>query len=297
MLGPQDIQNSVKRSAYGPRKGGGAANKAARRRQDAPKLVSKTPSIDGDLDERHEAELARRSSTRTPSESVFSFQDYRAKDYFVLEAARCSPTPDERLVCDALAALANGAGGSIGRVATEPSHSAGAPARASPPPAMACTVEEAEIGRLSRKAESWVSPFQDEFVDSTFTHLPEGVAPLTVFQKESLRTTGTIGLLTPVQSAQMRVATLNAGALTPPTPEEAAGWLYQQRPANWSVLDHTRGFEMIQWRTGIFKAHRRARLAGEVLDDMPRWTQLDDVVCEADSARPYSPTDDHRSEF
>lgn len=80
--------------------------------------------------------------------------------------------------------------------------------------------------------------------------------------------TGTIGLLTPVQSAQMRVAALNVGELTPPTPEEATGWLYQARTANWSILDHTRCFEMIRWRTGILKAQRQARRAGEVFNSM-----------------------------
>ncbi|KAJ7046228.1 hypothetical protein C8F04DRAFT_1173184 [Mycena alexandri] len=231
-------------------------------------------------------------------------RDYRAREYYILEegqptaqpraeselpgvgSGRCSLTRDERLACDALAALAHGVGSSIGLVTVEQEPHPDAPTHVSRKGSL--TVNEALRGRLTVKGESsWVSPFQDEFLDSTFTDLPAGVAPLTVGQMESLRATGAIGLLTPVQSAQMRVAALNAGELTKPTAEEAAGWLSQPRAANWSILGHTRGFETILWRTGILKAERRARCAGEAFNNMPQWTGLDDVMdADAPAVKP-----------
>ncbi|KAJ7776200.1 hypothetical protein B0H16DRAFT_1712577 [Mycena metata] len=268
-----------------------AAIKAAKPRHEPPKYVSKTPSIDADLEERPAS-----SSTQTRSESAFTFQDYRAADYFLLEEAqahqrrrgeselpgvgsgRCSPTPDERLACAALTALAQHTGGSIRRVLGEQHHNVDPPHNAnSVARSTFLDANQLEGSCLATEAQaSWVSPFQDDFIESIFTDLPAGVAPLTAGQMESLRATGTIGLLTPVQSAQMRVAALNSREFTAPTADETAGWLYGGREANWSILDHTRGFEIVRWRTGILKAKRRARQDGEISNDMPQWIGLDD---------------------
>ncbi|KAJ7739352.1 hypothetical protein B0H16DRAFT_1465308 [Mycena metata] len=255
-----------------------AATKAARRRRDPPKRATSSASIHIQPEERHDEAPTCLSSTEVLSNSAhsFQFQDYRATDYLILAEAeamppprgisevprvgsvRCSPTPDERLACDALTALAHGAGNDMRRAHIQEHDTADPPTR-----------------HESTRAV-WISPFQDDFIDSVFTELPPGVAPLTAAQTESLRTTGAVGLLTPVQAAQMRVATLNARELTPPSAEEAAHWLYRGRTANWSILDHTRGFEIVRWRTGILKAKRRARWEGEVFYDMPQWTGLDD---------------------
>ncbi|KAJ7023218.1 hypothetical protein C8F04DRAFT_1193679 [Mycena alexandri] len=329
---PLGIRNSVKRSAceayndgvWGSAQGSifwrnvpiSAAAKAAKWRREPPKYVSKTPSVNTPLEERHDEERPGSSSTQARSESPFTFQDYRATDYFILDevqprtppraeselpgvgSGRYSPTPDERLACDALTALAQRPRCVAYRHRTQCALTAGEQCSTNPQqntdiPALhvSLAADKGEESRLPREPHShraelsWVSangvlsnvsPFQDAFIDSTFTELPPSVAPLTATQAESLRATGAIGLLTPVQAAQMQVATLNARELTPPTTSEAAAWLYQRCAANWGVLDHTRGFEIIRWRTGILKAERRARLAGEVFVGMPQWTGLDD---------------------
>ncbi|KAJ7037096.1 hypothetical protein C8F04DRAFT_1180817 [Mycena alexandri] len=270
------------------------AAKAAKGRRDPAKRAHSSASVDTHPEERRDEAPICPSSTEVRSDSgfTFQFQDYRATDYLILEDAqpntppralsevpgvgsvRYSPTPDERLACDALAALAHGTVSDIGLTIEADYHSrVDAQKHVSDDTPVSIAINEADRAWL---ATTWVSPFQDDFIDSTFTELPAGVAPLTASQMESLRVKGTIGLLTPVQSAQMRVVSLNTGKLTAPTAADAGGWLYQKRTANWSILDHTRGFEMIRWRTGILKAQRRARLAGEVLNDMPQWTGIDD---------------------
>ncbi|KAJ7030881.1 hypothetical protein C8F04DRAFT_1186357 [Mycena alexandri] len=277
-----------------------ATTKAVRRRRDPPKQTPSIDRFDAEVHNPPSEDAAPNGPSQALSQSTLSFRDYRARDYLILEDARattpvraeselpgagssrCSPTPDEWLACDALAALADG--GLLGAGVTDTrslgmEHRLGgksidSPA-APPPPNTANGAQGLRLNTIDAQS-SWASPSQDNFIDATLTDLPAGVTPLTAIQIESLRATGAIGVLTPVQLAQMRVAALNAGDLTVPTSEEAAGWL-QRHCADWSILDHLQGFEIVRWRTGILKAQRRARLAGEILDGMP-WTALDDVV-------------------
>ncbi|KAJ7028087.1 hypothetical protein C8F04DRAFT_1188921 [Mycena alexandri] len=282
-----------------------ATTKAARRCRDPPKQTPSINSINTKLHNPPSEDAAPNAPSQALSQSTLSFQDYRARDYFILEDARatapvrveselpgagsgrCSPTPDKWLACDALAALADG--GLLGAAVTDTrslgmEHRLGgknidSPA-APPPPNAANGAQGLHLNTIDAQS-SWASVSQDNSIDATLTDLPAGVTPLTAIQIESLRATGATGVLTLVQLAQMRVAALNVGDLTAPTSEEAARWL-QRHCADWSILDHLRGFEIIRWRTGILKAQRRARLTGEIFDSM-LGTAPDDVVRGSDT--------------
>ncbi|KAJ7169285.1 hypothetical protein C8R43DRAFT_945231 [Mycena crocata] len=97
-------------------------------------------------------------------------------------------------------------------------------------------------------------------------NLPSGVTPLNGLQSLALRITGDIGPLTVVQAAQIQVAERNSGTLTPPTPDDASRWRVRGTFVTdlWSYSDLTRKEVATgRWRSNVFSALRRARLAGE----------------------------------
>ncbi|KAJ7024214.1 hypothetical protein C8F04DRAFT_1270540 [Mycena alexandri] len=111
-----------------------------------------------------------------------------------------SPTPEERIACDALADLANG-----GRCTDAASYSADS---------KSSTVLSSPLSTCMAFSNTKVST----------PRLPPGVAPLTRRQVISVRNTGTVGHLTHVQSAQMRVALINCSPPLPTTQEQRSQW-------------------------------------------------------------------------
>ncbi|KAJ7130021.1 hypothetical protein C8R43DRAFT_957229 [Mycena crocata] len=100
--------------------------------------------------------------------------------------------------------------------------------------------------------------------------LPPGVTPLNRLQEVALRITGDVGPVTVVQAAQIEVAELNSGELSTPTPEDVANWRVPGRLVStlWSWQDLTKKeIAMGQWRVAVCKAIRRARLAGEKVEE------------------------------
>ncbi|KAJ7113723.1 hypothetical protein C8R43DRAFT_961506 [Mycena crocata] len=132
----------------------------------------------------------------------------------------------------------------------------------------------AEINSLRYRSGSVPAfPLEDRAIQyrmpNGITALPAGVTPLSQMQEISLRVTGSVGELTPVQAAQIQVAKLNSGKLTPHAPDDAILWLSGGRQ---SLREWAGTRRMVTWHTGVLKAKRRARKAGytdaaEVLQD------------------------------
>ncbi|KAJ6518327.1 hypothetical protein C8R47DRAFT_1062843 [Mycena vitilis] len=178
----------------------------------------------------------------------YSFQDPRARSD-VDRGADCqrdvsempvmgttgSPTPDECLAATALAELAEGEGVI--------------------PPAL--------------KGSSLMVPYfppnytlgnSPMAVAARAGELPAGVTPLSRLQGLKLYY-GHMVELSPVQSAQIYVAELNTGALTPPTDAEATEWGIRGDTATWGCLTYGQGHAVTVWRTTVCKAIRAERIA------------------------------------
>ncbi|KAJ7033053.1 hypothetical protein C8F04DRAFT_1184523 [Mycena alexandri] len=168
-----------------------AAEKRARRRRcDPPKALKKAVE--------HVQEAQQADDISLPP-SDLSFRDFRAPSYISFPTlprgeseepmlgTTGSPSPDELIACDALADLAQGG--------PRLDH-AGVPVARSKAASLSNVTASLRLSARCRVA--WRRP--------------------------PLQATGTFGLLTHVQSAQMRVALMNREPPHPPTPEERSRW-------------------------------------------------------------------------
>ncbi|KAJ7022488.1 hypothetical protein C8F04DRAFT_1194485 [Mycena alexandri] len=160
-------------------------------------------------------------------------RDYRARHLSFPTLARdtseepsvgtvASPTPDERIACDALADLAKG-----GHRADAGSHS----------------------------AHSQSSTVLSAPTKVSTARLPPGLAPLTRRQVISVGNTGAVGYLTRVQFAQMRVALINRTPPLPTTQEQRSRWA-EPLPRGFDraeALDDARFAALYDWRHKVAK--------------------------------------------
>ncbi|KAJ7733636.1 hypothetical protein B0H16DRAFT_1732185 [Mycena metata] len=208
-----------------------AAVKARRRRHDPPKPRKKPVAIE------------EQTECDSPPPSEIAFRDFRASSYLsfptlVRDASEepiigsvASPTPEERIACDALADLANG-----GHRTDTTSHSA-----------------DSKSPTLLSARFSTCTTFTDTKISAA--RLPPGVAPLTRTQVISVRDTGTVGHLTRVQSAQMRVAIINRSPPVPPTQEQRSRWAQPPPPGfdRAEAMDEARFDALYDWRHRVAK--------------------------------------------
>ncbi|KAJ7036395.1 hypothetical protein C8F04DRAFT_1257959 [Mycena alexandri] len=202
-----------------------AAVKARRRCRDPPKPPKKVVAAE---------EHAQAENDSLPPSDI-TFNDFRAASYLSFpDLARDaseepiigtagSPSPDERIACDALAALAQGGP----------------------------YVDKAHETASSDSARS--TTFTDSKVSAA--RLPSGVAPLTRTQVISVQSTGAVGRLTHVQSAQMRVALMNRTPPLPATPELRSRWAEPPLAGfdRLEAMDEGRFSALNHWRHGVAK--------------------------------------------
>ncbi|KAJ6457760.1 hypothetical protein C8R47DRAFT_1081925 [Mycena vitilis] len=247
-----------------------AAIKSKRRRGDGLKPTTA---------ESKEAEPDRCHPAKSVSDS-YSFQDPRARSYLhdgagfdredsemPVAGTTGSPTRDERLAVTALAELAEGAGvlppglnrleiaGNDGVTREDQGDSGDS------------VLERAM--QLSSLGSSLVAPYfppnywlgdTPMAVAARAGKLPAGVAPLSRLQALKLYY-GHMVDLSPVQSAQIYVAELNTGALTPPTDTEAVEWNARPQTTAWDCVTYRQGRAVLIWRTQVCKAVRAERIA------------------------------------
>ncbi|KAJ7147713.1 hypothetical protein C8R43DRAFT_953070 [Mycena crocata] len=198
-----------------------------------------------------------------------------------------SPTSDEQIACVALAKLAEGAAGRsessasahfrILSIANQLLSSHDTPSVDSVlHRQMRESSDECDFGRgpsllekIDRLSSGW-SASSAAFADDRttkyptpqgITSLPAGVTPLTNIQEISLRVTGWVGALTPVQAAQLEVAKLNSGTLTRPTSEDAKQWGGSEHGRQ-TLIEWSGSRRLVEWHLGVLRAKRWARKAG-----------------------------------
>ncbi|KAJ7167290.1 hypothetical protein C8R43DRAFT_1121727 [Mycena crocata] len=172
-----------------------------------------------------------------------------------------SPTSDECLVLDALAQLAEGVGRTpLGSQKEAPGNNWG------PHSIDSSIIRKAD--QLSSHSSDAHSPYRPA------VSLAYGQGPakgdLPSRQSVALQTTGDIGPLSMVQTAQILVAELNSGGLTPATPDDARKWgisgpLTINRCAH--VFLTRKEVSISRWRMTVYTAVQRARQEGVVADD------------------------------
>ncbi|KAJ7616998.1 hypothetical protein DFH06DRAFT_1145327 [Mycena polygramma] len=91
-------------------------------------------------------------------------------------------------------------------------------------------------------------------------NLPSGVTALSRVQEIEVRCTGCVSQLTPVQSAQIFVAELNARELTAPTAAEVVQWGVRPDLRSWDHVSYLQGRNINGWRVAVCKAQRAERL-------------------------------------
>ncbi|KAJ6457564.1 hypothetical protein C8R47DRAFT_1247123 [Mycena vitilis] len=235
-----------------------ASVKAKRRRWDGPK---------------HTRTRSAEPEPQVEDDSVpdgYSFQDPRARSdlqggadqerdisEMPVMGTTGSPTPDECLAATALAELAEGEGEGV---IHGPENQAGS---------RDSVLERAM--QLSSVESSLMAPYfppnyalgeTPMAVAARAGELPAGVTPLSRLQGLKLHY-GHMVELSPVQSAQIYVAELNTGALTPPTDAEAAQWGLRPDTATWGCLTYGQGHAVTVWRTTVCKAIRAERIDRE----------------------------------
>ncbi|KAJ6463596.1 hypothetical protein C8R47DRAFT_1079886 [Mycena vitilis] len=251
------------------------ALKLYRRRWDPPKggQVVLEPAVDlsEPSGERSELEVSDAHSFRDPRALYdLSFEPGLARDDSEEPEAGTSnaPTPQERLACSALAELARGVAlsaldedrGTWGDVQHEGVGDRGAIVPDAP--------------------ESWASGvngtnlhFPPDFalgegpisVAAKGGKLPAGATPLSRVQELKRQFTGQVEHLTPVQTAQIWVAELNAGTLTEPSAEDKMEWTAAVA-TSWDFITYNQGCSIRGWRLNVVKAARAARRAGQRAD-------------------------------
>ncbi|KAJ7178244.1 hypothetical protein C8R46DRAFT_1029732 [Mycena filopes] len=174
-----------------------------------------------------------------PSSDV-PFQDFRAGSdvsfpTFVRAASEQprvgtagSPTPDERLACDALADLAQGGP----RAITD-----GGPVD------LRDVLSEQRSETSMARAALLTAP-----METSLGKLPTGLAPLTETQIASVERSGAVGILTRVQSIQMRVALMNREPPPPSTGVERSRWAVNPPVVfdRFCNMSHG-GFRAVEW--------------------------------------------------
>lgn len=224
-----------------------AAVKARRRRHDPPKPRKKPVAIE------------EQTECDSPPPSEIAFRDFRASSYLsfptlVRDASEepiigsvASPTPEERIACDALADLANG-----GHRTDTTSHSADSKSPTLLSARYVCS-RNFSSQLISYPRFSTCTTFTDTKISAA--RLPPGVAPLTRTQVISVRDTGTVGHLTRVQSAQMRVAIINRSPPLPPTQEQRSRWAQPPPPGfdRAEAMDEARFDALYDWRHRVAK--------------------------------------------
>ncbi|KAJ7500928.1 hypothetical protein B0H11DRAFT_2225317 [Mycena galericulata] len=221
-----------------------AAEKCNRRRWDPPKtLKAVLPPTEGPSEQPPEASEAE---TRTTPSYEPSFWDYRAQSHLQLHFASigqseegavgtaASPTSDERIAGEALAALAQSVGLSV---------------FAPPPPPPAPSIDS--VLELANQLSSLES---------------SSVATFPLLPSKSPADIAGMGFLSRVQRAQMHVMSLNSGPLSPPTEEDVAAWRADPYIGGGGV-DQDMHAVMTSWRLTVARAERRARIHGYEIRD------------------------------
>ncbi|KAJ7709416.1 hypothetical protein B0H16DRAFT_1480914 [Mycena metata] len=198
-----------------------AAIRAHRRRRAPPKPPKQADGGSRPVERGDEAQHADDNCSLLPSD--LTFQDFRAPSYITfaslprgeseepLLGTAGSPSPDELIACDALADLAHGGP----RVDTAADQAGVGVAQS--------VSNVTESLRLSARSFIGVAALIEP-METSLIQLPRGVTPATPAQLVSLHTTGSFGLLSHVQSAQMRVALMNREPPRPSTSEERSQW-------------------------------------------------------------------------
>ncbi|KAJ7440334.1 hypothetical protein B0H11DRAFT_2253099 [Mycena galericulata] len=205
---------------------------------------------DGDGSDVRVAVMAS-DSTATPSHEP-SFWDPRARSDINLNfspvqeseqgvvGTAASPTSDERIASQALAALAQ---------------TVALPALAPP--------------RASSKNSILEDAMQFSALESSIAAVP---LPL---QSNFPTDAAALNFLSPVQVAILQVAARNSGPLAMPTEEDAAAW--RMRPyLGGGGVDEDMHRAITVWRLGVCKAHRRARMHG--YESVARWTHRVNLI-------------------
>ncbi|KAJ6480004.1 hypothetical protein C8R47DRAFT_1218931 [Mycena vitilis] len=253
------------------------ALKLYRRRWDPPKRSQVVPEPGA-----HSAEpCEEHSGGEISADDHYSFRDPRARydlnfdsglardDSEEPEAGTSNaPTPDERLACSALAELAQGV--ALAALDKEPGwrdvQHEGAGNRDTMMP-------DAPESRASMLLGGRSLHFPPDFglgegpisVAAKGGQLPPGTTPLSRVQELHRRFTGQVELLTPVQTAQIWVAELNAGALTEPSADDRMEW-EAEVSTSWDFITYNQGCSIRVWQLNVLKAARAARRAGQRVD-------------------------------
>ncbi|KAJ7034877.1 hypothetical protein C8F04DRAFT_1182880 [Mycena alexandri] len=202
---------------------------ARRRRRDPPKPPKQAAGGSRLVERGEEAQQADDDCSLPPSD--FTFQDFRAPSYITFASlprgeseepilgTAGSPSPDELIACDALADLAHG-GPRVNNTVAAPADQAGVGVTQFNVMSVSNATESL---RLSARSSVGIAALIEP-METSLINLPRGVTAATPAQLVSLQTTGSFGLLSHVQSAQMRVAMMNREPPRPSTSEERSQW-------------------------------------------------------------------------